>query len=75
MKIAQCGNFRIFDSLRFYVKSILLFPEVQKLPIFAFLEALDCFHVKSEWQKNPEIFVLWIAKIMKMVHSVKKENI
>ena len=30
---AQCGNFRIFLSLRFYVKSILLNVEVQKLSL------------------------------------------
>ena len=29
---AQCGNFRIFLSLRFYVKSILEYVEVQNLP-------------------------------------------
>ena len=31
-KCAQCGNYWIFLSLRFYVKSILQLPEVQKLP-------------------------------------------
>ena len=30
---AQCGNFRIFLSLRYYVKSILLNVEVQKLSL------------------------------------------
>ena len=28
----QCGNFMIFLSLRFYVKSILRIPEVRNLP-------------------------------------------
>ena len=29
----QCGNFRIFISLRFHVKSILRILEVQNLPL------------------------------------------
>ena len=37
----QCGNFMVFLPLRFYVKSILRLPEVQKLPVFASLGALD----------------------------------
>ena len=32
----QCGNFRIFPSLRFYVKSILGILEVQKLQFLPF---------------------------------------
>ena len=32
----QCGNFMIFPSLRFYVKSILWILEVQKLPFLPF---------------------------------------
>ena len=32
MAILQCGNFMIFLSVRFYVKSILEILEVQKLP-------------------------------------------
>ena len=32
----QCGSFRIFLSLRFYVKSILDILEVQKLPFLPF---------------------------------------
>ena len=35
-QIAQCGNFKIFISLRFYVKSILWILEVQKLPFLQF---------------------------------------
>ena len=31
-EITQCGNFRIFPSLKFYVKSILENLEVLKLP-------------------------------------------
>ena len=38
---SQCGNFRIFLSLRFYVKSILRTLEVQNLPFLTHLEALD----------------------------------
>ena len=37
MSIAQCGNFMIFLSLRFYVKPILENLEVLKLPILPFL--------------------------------------
>ena len=32
ISISQCGNFRIFLLLRFYVKSILGILEVQNLP-------------------------------------------
>ena len=32
----QCGNFRIFLRLRFYVKTILVFPEFQKLQFLRF---------------------------------------
>ena len=36
VKFAQCGNFRIFQSFRFYVKSILKNLEVLKLPFLQF---------------------------------------
>ena len=41
---SQCGNFRRFLSLIFYVKSILRKLEVKKTAILALLEALnfDC---------------------------------
>ena len=35
--ISQCGNYIIFVSFRFYVKSILRIFETQKLPFFQFL--------------------------------------
>ena len=35
---AEIGNLRNFLNLRFYVKSILVFPDVQKLPFCAFLD-------------------------------------
>ena len=34
--ISHCGNFNIFVSLRFYVKSILRILEVQKLVFWPF---------------------------------------
>ena len=37
----QCRNSRIFLSLRFYVKSILVILEVQKLSFFAIFEPLN----------------------------------
>ena len=37
LKHAQCGNFRIFLSFKFYVKSILRNLEVPKLPFLSFL--------------------------------------
>ena len=37
VNVAQCGNFRIFLSFRFYVKSTLENLEVLKLPFFAYL--------------------------------------
>ena len=36
----QCGNFSIFLSLRFYVKSIVEILEVLKMPFFVILETL-----------------------------------
>ena len=30
------------------------------------------FHIKSEWQKNPELFTLWLCS---MSHSVEKREI
>ena len=35
-KVPQCGNFKIFVSLIFYVKSILRILEVQNLPFLPF---------------------------------------
>ena len=37
----QCGNFMIFLSLRFYVKSNLMIVEVQNLPFFKHLQGLN----------------------------------
>ena len=37
----QCGNFRIFQLFRFYMKSILEDLEVLKMPIFAMFGALN----------------------------------
>ena len=37
----KCGDYRIFLSLRFHVKSILTFLESRKLPICQYLEALN----------------------------------
>ena len=41
VKTAQCGNSMISLSLRFYVKSNLKILEVQNLPFFAILLALN----------------------------------
>ena len=38
--VSQCGNFRIFLSFRFYVKSISKILRVVKLPLLQFSEAL-----------------------------------
>ena len=40
-KVSQCGNFMIFPSLRFYVKSTLENVKGLKIPIFAILGALN----------------------------------
>ena len=42
-KITQCGNFKIFLPLKFYVKSILGILEVQNLPFF------DSFRGSAFW--------------------------
>ena len=50
----QCGNFRIFLPLRFYVKSMLGISKVQKSPL-TFLEALNFeFHTFLNFLR-PEI--------------------
>ena len=41
VKISQCGNFMIFLSLRFYVKSIWEHLKVQKMPFFAIMKILN----------------------------------
>ena len=40
VSISQCGKFRIFLTLRFYVKSVLENVKVQKNASFAILRAL-----------------------------------
>ena len=46
--VTQCGNFRIFVSLRFYVKSILDILEVQNQP-FHNLDSYEFLHfLKAE---------------------------
>ena len=37
----QCGNFKIFVSLRFYVKSILWILEVKKTAVFTIFGAVN----------------------------------
>ena len=39
--LIQCGNYIIFPSLRFYVKSILQNLDARKLPFFAILKSLN----------------------------------
>ena len=43
--VSQCGNFRIFLSFRFYVKSTLENVEVLKLPFFAIFGALNLLNL------------------------------
>ena len=57
----QCGNLRIFLSLRFYVKSIFVNRIPQNLTfvaLFSQLKSQSWFHEKSQWQKNVEISTL-----------------
>ena len=54
---AQCGNFKIFLSFRFYVKSILENLEVVKVPFFAILGALNFVDlVNFSLQKAKKIY-------------------
>ena len=59
--LSQCGNFTIFLSVRFYVKSTLGILEVQNLPFLSNLEALnfdfyDILHfLKTKICPNPQI--------------------
>ena len=45
---SQCGNFIIFLSLRFYVKSIFENQEVLKMPFSQFLGLWKCKNINSE---------------------------
>ena len=54
--IPQCGNFMIFLSLRFYVKSILEDLEVLKLPFLPFLKA-KIHQTKSKNIRAPKIAI------------------
>ena len=56
----QCGSFRIFLSLRFYVKSILGILEVQKLPFLPFY---------GLW-----ILLIWSISALKKCKNSKKQN-
>ena len=48
----QCGNFMIFLSIRFYMKSIFGMLEVLKMPFLALLETLNFeFMVNFSLQK------------------------
>ena len=61
--VAQCGNFRIFLSLRFYVKSILENLEVLKLQFCHYwapnFDVHDFFELFEGWnlpnQQNSEL--------------------
>ena len=57
---AQCGKFRIFLPIRFYVKSILNILGVQKLPFLQFQRPWILFLVKFSPQKLQEIIKNWI---------------
>ena len=54
-QMTQCGNFRIFLSLRFYVKSILEILEVLKLPFFHFRHSEFCWIGKFQPLKCAKI--------------------
>ena len=62
---SQCGHFRIFMSLRFYVKSIVAFSEVlnfDHLVIYKKSETLMAYFALLEWSK------LISRRIMKFLH-------
>ena len=40
--VSQCGNFSIFLSLKFHVKSLFEILEVPEMPFFAILKSLNC---------------------------------
>ena len=60
---AQCGNFNIFMPFRFYVKSIKLILEGQKLPFWRFWRlSIQIFEVLNIWkcQKFPKIQITYL---------------
>ena len=66
---AQCGNFMIFLSLRFYVKSILGHSRSAKSAILTHLEVLNfdfsefLHFLKAEMYQNHNFRAFKIAKI------------
>ena len=76
--LMQCGNFKVFLSVRFYVKSILEAVKVQNLPFSLFL-GLRIFNVgkfqtsetdKNHKNQNSELSNVlkwfWISKILEI---------
>ena len=66
---AQCGNFNIFMPFRFYVKSIKLILEGQKLPFWRFWRlSIQIFEVLNIWkcQKFPKKSKFRAAEMVKM---------
>ena len=68
IQTAQCGNFKIFVSFRFYVKSILRIIEVQNQPFYHISEDLnfdfyEFLHFrKAEIDQTSKFRALKIAK-------------
>ena len=66
----QCGNFRIFQSLRFYVKSMLENLEVLKTAVFAIFRGCGfCSFGKFQLSKSAK-FKFGASKCVKMAHLV-----
>ena len=59
MKTTQCGNFRIFLSLRFCVKSIFCKSKVWKMTVLTCREALNFYYWKISALNDCQIFPKW----------------
>ena len=85
ISLTQCRYFRIFLSLRYYVKSSFKNLEVLKMPFFSkyaskwhillFCNLQNQFHIKSEWKENHEISTLCENKLISMTSQISQWTI
>ena len=64
---SQCGNFIIFLSLRFYVKSIFENQEVLKMPFSQFLGLWKCKKYKFRGSKCVQTGVFGLPKSLTLI--------
>ena len=61
--LPRCGNFKIFLSLRFYVKSFLENLEAMKVQLLAIVRALNCIYLVERVQKVQKFIKIKIQSL------------